>query len=283
MDNYLVLNFKNAGLFRKKYSPKNKNFYSETKDKIFCMSGSRDRKNELEFAEPITFYQISNVLHVLFGERPVPSMRECLYKSIPHIDDIAKNSYLKIDSTQDSKGRFHTEKIQLNKAVWNSWNPQSFMNWERVRQLLGEELFKKFENVITEVFGSAAESFNLISEKIKKTKDARLDEIFIELNRSGKSTLFKSVFGTGNELADINKNSRTMLTVLRGLDNIVKLNGQILVPVTSEDMEKIKKNKGCATILDGGLVSINRIKSSSFFNPEIEGFVRVGDINLNKQ
>ena len=51
MNKYLELSFQNAGLI---------------------LRGNR-------FVEPITIFQISNVIHVLFGERPVPTLNRVRY------------------------------------------------------------------------------------------------------------------------------------------------------------------------------------------------------------
>lgn len=276
MSKYLILEFKNAGLFRRNI---------KTKDKIFDLCNQRDRKDEFEFVEPITVFQISNMLHVLFGERPVSSVRASLYKSILEIEMLAKNSYLKITSYCDSSGKYQSEKIQLNKAVWNSWNPQSFMNWERVKKLLGDELFMQFSEMVKDVFKKNISeiSFNEVKCRILQNKDERIDKMFVILNKNGKKPLFDSIYGKGNEPTNINKNSRTILTVLSGLDNIIRLSGQIMVPITEENLVKIKQNKGCATILDGGMVYIKDIIPSNFANPIEDGFKLVSEISIEKK
>lgn len=275
MDKFIKLNFKNAGLFRK---------HKQTKDKIFSISTIRDRKDEPEFEEPITHYHISNILHVLFGERPVSSVRESLYPKNEYLFEKAKKSFLKIDSYVNEKGKFQTEIKQLNKPFWNSWNPQSFMNWERTRNILGEELFIKFSSTIEDVFDVKMSeiSFNQIKEKLLSTKDKRLNLIFDELIKNGKKSFYNSIFGTKTELSDINKNSRTMLTIIRGVDKFSKLEGQILVPVSEEDIDKIRNNKGTATILDGGFVYIKEIIDSKLINPERMGFIKLIDIKTTK-
>lgn len=73
-----------------------------------------------------------------------------------------------------------------------------------------------------------------------------------------------------------------MLTIVRGVDKIAKLEGQILVPVSDEDLEKLRNNKGTATILDGGLVYIKDVVDSNFINPERMGFTKLIDIKTTK-
>lgn len=274
MEKYIILEFRNAGLFRK---------HRNTKDKMFDMGVRVERKDALEFIEPITSQQISNMLHVLFGKRPKPMNRETMYSADEYLIDKAKKSYLNITTYKDDNGNFYAETIKLNKAVHNAWNPVSYANWNRVEKLLGEELFNNFMSVIKEVFNLNREetTFNNVRELILNTKDKRLDNIFIKLNKKGKKPLYDSIFGVKNEPANINKNPRTKLTVISGLDKVIKLDGQILVPVDDNDVEIIKKNKGCATILDGGVVFIKSVKSANLINNN--GFTLVGDISLEKQ
>jgi hypothetical protein len=89
VNKFLFLEFKNAGFFKK---------HKRTKDKIFDLSSTRNRKDEEEFEEPITYFQVSNILHVLFGERPVPSIRESLYSRNEYLVQKSLNSYIKINS-----------------------------------------------------------------------------------------------------------------------------------------------------------------------------------------
>jgi hypothetical protein len=242
-----------------------------------------ERKEALEHIEPITSQQISSMLHVLFGKRPKPMNRETVYTADEYIIEKAKNSFIKITSYKDDKGKFYGETIQLKKAVYNAWNPVSYMNWNRVEKLLGEELFNEFMSVIYDVFGVEREetTFNKIKDCILNTKDERLDNIFAELNSKGKKPLYDSIYGVGTSVTSINMNSRTQLTVTSGLDKVMKLDGQLLVPVSDEDLEQIKNNKGCATILDGGIVLIKSVKSANTINTD--DYTLVGDISLEKQ
>ncbi len=51
----------------------------KTNDFIFDLNGKRQRRDTLFYKEPVTVHQVSNVLHVLFGERPKPSIRELTF------------------------------------------------------------------------------------------------------------------------------------------------------------------------------------------------------------
>jgi len=274
MTKFLVLDFRNAGLFRK---------HRNTKDKMFDMYGRKERKGETEFIEPITVHQVSNMLHVLFGERPKPVNRDTVYNNIPYLYNKALESYLKIDTYKDVKGKFQSETIQTKKSIGNSWSTQSYVYWKRVNNLLGDDLYKIFINTISEVYCVNIEetSFNKVKELILTNPNKKIDELFELLKSNNKKPIFDFIYGKGTEPTNINKNNRTQLTVLTGLDKIIRLSGQLIVPVSDEDIEKIKMNKGCATILDNGLVSINSIKSGNIIS--IEGFTPIKEISLEKQ
>jgi len=274
MTKFLVLEFRNAGLFRK---------HRNTKDKMFDMCGRRDRKTETEFIEPITVHQISNMLHVLFGERPKPINRDTVYNNIPYLFNKALESYLRIDSYKDSKGNFQSETIQTKKSIGNSWSTQSFVYWKRINNLLGDELYKEFIDILTSVYKIDINitSFNKVKELILSRPDKRIDELFKMLKSKGKTPVFDSIYGQTTTNTSINMNNRTQLTVLTGLDKIIRLSGQIIVPVSDKDIEKIKTNKGCATILDNGFIYIKGVKSGNIITTE--GFTRVSEISLEKQ
>jgi hypothetical protein len=269
MNKYLILEFKNAGLFKKN---------RDTKDKSFDMFGRKERKEMQEYIEPITVFQVSNMIHVLFGERPVPINREVLSSSIPYLFEKALQSYIKIDSYKDSKGNFQSEKIQTKKAVGNSWSPVSYMYWERVSKLLDEDLYKYFIATLNEVFkiNVIDKNFSEIKRMIKQTDSVVLTDLFNLLKKKGCTSLYEFVYN--DILSDVNKNPKIQFTVVTGLDKIIRLNGQIVIPVNDDDINKIKQNKGCATILDGGIVYIKGIKSENVVSTD--GFTQVKDISL---
>jgi len=90
MKEFMVLKFKDAVLFRN---------HKDTKDKLFL--GNKDageiRKGLPQFESYLTHHQISNVLHVLFNERPVPFFGACVYQKQDRLIEKAKNSFLKIE------------------------------------------------------------------------------------------------------------------------------------------------------------------------------------------
>ena len=273
MEKYLVLKFSNAGLFRK---------HRNTKDKIVDLDIIRDRKNEPEFVEPITVHQISNMLHVLFGERPKPTIRKSVYKQIDYYFDKAKNSYLKINSYKNKKGLYPNEFIQLNKSQWNSWQSSSAITWERVRRLLDDGLFELFMDKINDAFNLDCSKlqFKQVIELIKNSKDKKIEELVAWLKENKRGALISGIYD-GDKDTGMNANIRVSLTNTNGVDTIIRLNGEILVPVSEDDIAKLRNTKGCARLLDGGLILIDGIKHENVIN--VNDFTKVSEISLKTQ
>jgi hypothetical protein len=253
-----------------------------------------DKKNgifEKQFSQPITVHQISNLIHVLFNERPVPSHRECFYPKIDYLFEKAKDSFLKytdcvgndglIKTTNKVKGedQYITEKTKVSKAVWNSWNPSPQINWDIVKLYLGsQENIDWFFGEIIDLLGVNPLSYNV--EKIRiSLLTKNLDKLFNGLTKIERSGLIRYIRDNqGQHIINVEK--RYNLTVNSGIDNVVILNGEILVPINDEDIEKLKLSKGCATILDGGYVWIDSVKSAHEITSD--GYEKVGDISTEK-
>jgi hypothetical protein len=289
---YLVLRFRNAKLFRNRED-------GSCKDYVFDLTikgGYRkrmDKKNgvfEKQFSQPITVHQISNLIHVLFNERPVPSHRECFYPKIDYLFEKAKDSFLKytdcvgndglVKTTNKVKGedQYITEKTKVSKAVWNSWNPSPQINWDIIKLYLGsQENIDWFFGQIIDLLGVNPLSHNVETVRISLlTKN--LDNLFNGLTKIERSGLIRYI--RDNQGAHIINNDRISLTVNSGIDNVVILNGEILVPINDEDIDKLKLSKGCATILDGGYVWIDSVKSAHEITSD--GYEKVGNISTEK-
>lgn len=276
-DEYLILDFKNAGLF---------NNNRKSKDKIFDnIIGNTDRKNVGVSKSPITINQVSNMLHVLFGERPVPINRFSIHKRIMYYDEMANNSYLKIntysklDTRLDDENQlynYQSEIIRVKKAVYNSHSTPN-MNWFIIKEYLGVELFNMFKDIlytkynITESAYTFIEALNIIRENIDDINEFNL---FLEQN---KKTALVRYIQTGENCTITNDtNPRIKHTYTNGIDNIVRLSGRILVPINYYDKDKLSKCVGCATILDGGIVTINKIQNK--YNININDYTKVSQI-----
>lgn len=299
MNNYLLLKFKSARLFRKterffrKSGKNNKN--QQTIDYSFNLDGSYSKRDLLpSFVEPITVHQISNMLHVLFNERPVSTLRGSLYNKNEYLFEKAKNSFLKIDTPKYKKfdnEDYPSEIIQTKKAVWNSWNKSINLDWEIVRRYIDDK--EKFNTFVDNL--KICLNFNPVSIPFIKVID-----LVSELEKEIRISLYSSIkelkncggliycfgrYDKGNfadpVLSGITKrtNNCSAKTNNRAIEYVYVLSGEIVVPVSDDDLDKLKKySKGYANILDGGFVWFEKIIPNKNFNND--EYKLVGDISL---
>jgi hypothetical protein len=289
---YLVLRFRNAKLFRNRKD-------GSCKDYVFDMNidrGYRKRMDKMkgrfeqQFIEPITVHQISNLLHVLFNERPVPSHRDCLYSKIDYLFEKAKNSYLrytncdggeltKLFNNKKNEEYLPTETIKVSKAVWDSFNPSPQINWDIIKQYLGSQenidwFFKELKNLLNK--NPIDYNVDIIRLSLLTKNLTNLFDGLEQRKRKGLVDFINN--NTGNSITS--NNDRISLTVNSGIENVIILNGEILIPVDDNDIIKLRLSKGCATILDGGYVWIDSLKDSNEIG--IDGFTMVGEISTEK-
>jgi hypothetical protein len=275
----LILKFKGAGIYS---SPQ------WSKDKVCDSSGVHDRKTFPTMDIPIgtlSKRHISNVLHVLMGERPAPSLRSSFIKPIDEIKALADESRVKIESVigKDKDGKeFYLREIKnIRKSIGNSWNTSSHninlkgidkplkglvLSWANMKLYLGDELYSEFieltktllgEKYLSERIEDVISSLSLLSsskmsEFIKLCSFAH-KEPFAHLLR-GDTT--KAAF---NQASDIN----VRRTVCKGVESISRIDGTIYIPMTDEFFNRIKNGPGSATILEGGVVYIDGVADFS--------------------
>jgi hypothetical protein len=152
---FIKFSIKNAKLFPK--NEKTKDFVrviGVNKDKLIFNRESRANIKNSSFKETITVHQISNVLHVLIGERPVPSFRKTFYERNNSIFELANNTYLRIDSPKITivrKGEivetYIPEFIKLNKSANDSWKKDQSIQWFKIKKYM-ESSFDDFISLI---------------------------------------------------------------------------------------------------------------------------------------
>jgi len=289
-NNYLVLNFHNAKLFRK-FDKEHVN--RKSGDFVFDGINSYKSRNFYPaFIEPITVHQVSNMLHVLFNERPVPSLRTVVYDKNNYYFEKAQNSFLKIDTLKNHNEEFYYETTHVKKAVWNSWNKNVSINWEIIRRYIDDEAkLIIFVNKLNEVLGENSEliPFKTIRSKVMNLSIDKRFELYNAIKdlKSIEGLIYyfgryvngKFIESDGDKITC--KKNRTAKMVNTGLESAVLLSGEILVPVSDDDIIKLRTvSKGFATILDDGLVFITSIQHKN--NLSVAGFTLVKDISDEK-
>lgn len=286
MKKYLVLKFKNAGLFTHK----------TTKDKIIDGTVRKRREDTQHFIEPITIYQVSNLLHVLFGERPVPTFKKVFYKPDQYLWEKAKSSYLKIDTPTKTlpNGQvvFIEEIMSTRKAVEDSWNKLPLIHWGIIRNFFndkkdGDELFYEFVTVIEK-------ALNIKGILELPIADVRLKILELQNNNAGiYNLLLKPLFIKLEKLrckmlvsyilenkTDLIKQPSIALMTINGITKVSKLSGTIIVPITDDDIKRLSQCSGYATFLDNGAVSMEEIIDSTQLSTE--DYKNVGNISIKK-
>lgn len=287
---YLFLKFKNAGFFRSAFA---------SKDFVFDLNGKTKRKESVHYVEPITVHQISNALHVLMGERPAPSLRKTLLKRIDDIFDMANNGYLKINTIQipnkkNGTFRYPEESITIRKAVYNSYStaPET-INWERVRRLLEYDLYNQFLSILNELFKeNVRENYTCVDAVSKLREFHRNNEKVVDfvnlLDKKDKTPMIDFINGRqkpsksnpNGAKPTFNMNDRTLITTNSAVDKITKLSGEIIIPINDFYLEKIRSNKGIATLMDGGLLWIEDvIDSDDMYESMLDGYTPINTIS----
>ena len=304
MSQHIILKFRNAKLFRNKRS---------TKDKVIYSDGVRGDKSEHPWwEEPITVYQVSNLLHVLFGERPVPSVRTpfLAYGRDEKLFELAKECHLKVDSLklEDSKGnkRFVEETVRIKKAVPNAWAKQALpTSWQRIREYTGEhfdafvekvdavlgrgQLQRRFSDVhrdlvdrLTDSLGDYpkgkdyAKTWGILASKDRSDP---IVDLMLFLKDNKMTILGTFIIDRENQGGQLNMSvGRAAVTVVNGVDTAAFISGSIIVPVDDRLVDRVRNHAGCMTILDGGLAWIDGLHDGG--DIDSDGYVKVGDISL---
>lgn len=284
MKKFMILKFKNAGLF----TYPDKSFVTLDKSKKTSDKEARKRRFEhFYFEEPIAPNHIINMIHVLFGQRPKPSFRKVGLgqEFVEYYENKALESFIRIESLKRKNKNtgteyFLTETVSLKKDTFDSWNPKTLMYWERFQKFLhdldSENPNELFENIITtlnKVFKTTSiqsiplEEVRLMILDLKKTNLTDYNNSIIplfQLLKERKKMPFENFIRQGDH--DIDKNPKTSLMVKSYVNRISRLSGTILVPVDDKDIEDLRKCSGYATLLDGGFVQIHKIVGENVIN-----------------
>jgi len=289
MHSYLKLSFKDAKLFPKfdKDDLFLSNFKTTDRSILFGKNAATIERETIPFyGERIVVDHISNVIHVLFGERPVPKNRNVVYPKIDALYNKALDSYLKINN--DIKYP-HIEMLQLKKALHNSYVKNTYVNWLIIKKYLGADLFNTFIDLLSKNGIDVSKSLESITDEIRQLfSSGNFNSFKDEIMENQKSYIIYYFFGYLDKktntirFENLFSNAKsTRLCVNKTVGKSLNLSGEIIIPVSESDIEIIRKNKGCATILDGGIVSIVGIEY--FFNEELalsNGYRKVSDISL---
>lgn len=284
---YLHLKFENAKLFAGKYFDKKKfnKRYNPVDDSTY-------EKQGLTFVEPITIHQISNIIHVLFGERPVPTLRASVYDKNEYYFNIAKKSFIKLNNNsyiKDDKNIIFSETTTVMKYKHNAHSNDNRTCWEYIRRYLGDDNLSIFINKLNNILkikNVDTIPINYVRDMLVEYQSSSEYVDLIEWLKSNKKLAVNGFLQFKSDMNQFspNNNSKnildsTKLTYINGVDSVVKYSGELIIPITHNDLNHIKSvSTGVMSLLDGGLVYIVGVKND--FMPI--NFVEVKHISLEE-
>jgi hypothetical protein len=278
----LLIKFINAGIF------------PETRwssDKMYDLDGKTKRKDAPVMQIPagkFDWRHVSNVLHVLMGERPVPTIRKTLLKPDFSIQEVAKKARVIIDTPCDERGRYESrEMITARKTVKDAWQTSKIayflgmvpvqikgglLYWARLERLLGEALLNNFIDTVQSITRERNVTRNISAHRaieiLHDNYDLSQVQYFCQKCLKAQRTSLVNIINP-----KANKESITFHTgvgsklniqmVNSGPENINKISGTIFVPLNDELLARLSNGCGTATILEGGLAYIEGIEEWS--------------------
>ena len=266
----VIIKFKGAGLFDR---------WMFSKDKVCDVEGMHERRQFRHIDVPtgnLSVRHIANLLHVLCGERPSPSLRRSFIKSVPRIDQLARKSRVKVTSTTN-KGKYIPEAKTIRKAIDNAWQTathdvllngkkqplKGLIHWERLRAYLGDELYGKFRALVAAVLGEQAFTSRLESTiELLNAKHGSELKPFIRECAAAKRTAFAQLLSGDTTTAAFNQvtNDLCRITVPKGKESICRIDGEIFLPVTADEIRLFQKGTGVATFLEGGFAYVSSVE-----------------------
>ena len=169
-------------------------------DKVFDVEGkiSRyDRRSKKAFSYlkvtpgRLEYRHVANLLRVMCGQRPVPTLRKAHFTGNPWFEQVAKKARVKIQ-TPIIKDWYPVETGTIRKAVRDTWQTATIdyildgekvsvkgglMYWDRLKRFLGEDLYRGFLNTLMLVSG--------LEEPEKRTTAHKVIEL-LNVNKSRK-------------------------------------------------------------------------------------------------
>jgi len=298
MTHYLILKFENAGLV---YG-RSKHFVRSTYGNV----GNIEVSEGHDCVTPIPYTLLSNILHKMCGEIPVPSKRPTIFHRSKVLDDIAKKSYVKYNikpiANDKGYGYDNTEVFVTAKYAYNAHqkvDTKFTLHDGRVIERVGRYNWSYLEkacdskanfdivcNFLSDIIGEDCRKYTM-KEFITKLSEywdsedfkAKFTQFLTENKFLSNAwvNLFTNKSSSGSNTS---YTSKTPLLYTSGVSDIIYLDGQIVCPIDNEDViQALHDNGGTATILEHGLVYIKKIVTNpNMINLE-DGYEKIFDEN----
>lgn len=263
----LIVKFISASVF---------SYPERSKDKVidYSKGGYFPRQNYPYIKVPegtLDIRHVNNLLHVLAGERPVPSLRQSFQKHIPEITAIAETAMVKVIKIAE-------ESKTLRKSIKDSYQTATlsyFLNgkwvqvkgghiyYSRLKNFLGDDLFENFMAVLKQVSQNSKKEYTAKEaiELLNANNDNPIvNDFAVKCKESGKTSLYNLIAKNGN-VASISIHSSpscplNLLTVNSDVTTVRKYSGTIYAKVDEKQLNIFQKGTGVATFLEGGYAFI---------------------------
>jgi len=279
----ITIRFDNAGIMLSgnHYQRKNKTKFwidrdgimtTASKDDRILSGKSRELRTKDQWIEQRigTFHYsfIENVIRVLCGERPICKYRNTCVNRSDNYHDIAKRAYIKIDSliyeNNDGELEYASEKMTSRKCLDNSW-AMATPSWIRFKYLLPESLYNDLVIVANDICKCNAENllFNDVADILFASKDERVTKLVDDARTNQCGPLAQLL--TGSKIHSLQQAGYRGLApylrtlVVKGVCDVIRLDGMIHVPVTDSELELFRNGNGIASLFDGGFVRIDHV------------------------
>jgi hypothetical protein len=281
----LIIKIKDAGIF-------NDPLKSKTKDKVLDFNGKKERTDYKDVPTGTFFYKnVANLLRVLFGERPVPTFRKVnsVFIGDAYYEELAKKCRVNIDTAIYDIDKVHDkpyygeECFTANRSYESYGKPFKLftldnenvfvkggsISKDRLRRYLGS-MYNEYVMLVDSLGGAETAKDGI--ELLNKNKTSKNVVNFCEKCLENKLTLFVNVINNKQDKGAprkqiafdiharrINNNILNLLFVSKTVEKIKKVSGTLYVPVTDEDIEKVKNSTGVASFLEGGVATVEEI------------------------
>lgn len=279
MTQYLVLKFENAGLV---YG-RGKHFVKSD----YGNKGHNEKSEGHDIVTPIPYTLLSNVLHKLCGEIPVPSKRPTFLKRLEIFDNIAKNSYIKYDiKPLAKKSGYGYDNAEVFRTAKYAFDSHQNANTKFVLHDGSTIIYKGYYSwAYLEKTCENKANFDLVCDFLSDAigEDCRkytFEQMITKLSNYWNSDAFKAkaetffkeckflskpwvnLFTNNPKCSSNTKySSKTPLLYTSGVSNIIYLRGEIVCPIDNDEViQAIKENSGTATILEHGLIYVKGLK-----------------------
>jgi len=286
----IVIKIRDIGSFR---DPR----ISKSQDKVMDENGKTSRFNKR--SKDSTPYikvpggkldvrHVANLLRVLWGERPVPSIRKVnkLFVGDPYFNDLARKARVKITSILLPPDKVHEkcyypeETTTIRKSIGDSWQTATIpyildgspvqvkggiLCADRLRRMLGDDLYKNFNTLVSKYGGATTIKKGIELLNVNKKKPDVVS--FCDKCQVNKRiSLSNMILNKGANSITIHASPSNPLNLLMAsgtVEIIQKFDATLYVPVTNEDLKRIDNAPGIATYLEGGFATIIDIEDWS--------------------